>query len=534
MQKLPIVSIVSLTLLLFYGCDESKRKDQGPEELITNQEQHRPQFHFTPPEKWMNDPNGMVYLNEEYHLFYQHYPDSTVWGPMHWGHAVSIDLVHWEHLPIALYPDSLGYIFSGSAVFDKNNTSGFGIEDGPPLVAIYTYHSAEGQKAGRNDYQTQGIAFSVDNGRTWKKYDGNPVLQNPGIKDFRDPKVFWHNETKQWIMILAVRDHVELYNSKNLKGWTKLSEFGKNEGAHGGVWECPDLFPLTVEGQQIQKWVMLVSINPGGIHGGSATQYFVGNFDGKKFTSDKANKSTLWLDYGKDNYAGVTWSNIPETDGRRIFIGWMSNWQYANVVPTSKWRSAMTIPRTLRLYNSSEGLRLASLPVKEVDKIREKSYDLASQQISGNKELTEIPFDVLTSEVILEFELSDTSKDFGVELSNQRGQKISVGFNASENLFYTDRSMSGKEGFSEAFPGIHSAPRISTGRTVKLQLLIDVASVEVFADEGEVVMTDIFFPDDVFDKINIFSKAGSVNLKSGKITRLSSIWKNAIVNVRNK
>ena len=234
----------------------------------------------------MNDPNGMVYHNGEYHLFYQHNPDSTVWGPMHWGHAVSKDLVKWEHLPIALYPDSLGTIFSGSAVVDKNNTSGLGTKDNPAMVAIYTYHNAEGEKAGRKDYQTQGIAYSLDNGRTWTKYKANPVLKNPGIKDFRDPKVSWYEKGQKWIMTLAVTDHISFYSSKNLLDWTKESDFGADIGGHGGVWECPDLFKMPVAGTNEEKWVLIVNINPGAPNGGSGTQYFVGQFDGKNFVLD--------------------------------------------------------------------------------------------------------------------------------------------------------------------------------------------------------------------------------------------------------
>src|SRR5688572_327195 len=264
----------AMMFLISCGVQEKTAEVSAPSEGYN--EPYRPQLHFTPEAKWMNDPNGMVYHNGEYHLFYQYYPDSTVWGPMHWGHAVSKDLAHWEHLPIALYPDSLGYIFSGSAVVDNGNTTGFGTADKPALVAVYTYHDAKKEKAGRIDYQTQGIAYSVDDGRTWKKYEKNPVLKNPGIKDFRDPNVFWHEASKKWVMILAVLDHVEMYNSSDLKSWTKLSEFGKDFGAHGGVWECPDLFPLTIEGESKEKWVMLVSINPGGPNVGSATQYFIG------------------------------------------------------------------------------------------------------------------------------------------------------------------------------------------------------------------------------------------------------------------
>ena len=250
------------------------------------QEQHRPQFHFSPESKWMNDPNGMVYYDGEYHLFYQYYPDSTVWGPMHWGHAVSRDLVHWEHLPTALYPDSLGYIFSGSALVDWNNTSGFGKDGQPPLIAIFTHHDPVGEKAGRNDFQYQSIAYSNDKGRTWTKYEGNPVVPNPGIRDFRDPKVIWDKDSEQWIMVFAAWDHVKFYASPNLKDWTHLSDFGKAWGSHAGVWECPDLFPMQVEGSATQKWVLLLSINPGSVNGGSGTQYFVGDFDGKDFVLD--------------------------------------------------------------------------------------------------------------------------------------------------------------------------------------------------------------------------------------------------------
>src|SRR5688572_5533514 len=251
--------LLALLALTIFSCGN---KDKNRSKSLQFTEQHRPQFHFSPPTSWMNDPNGMVFHNGEYHLFYQFYPDSNVWGPMHWGHAISKDMIYWEHLPIALYPDSLGYIFSGSAVVDHQNTSGLGIKDTPPMVAMFTYHLMEGEKAGRNDYQTQGIAYSLDNGRSWTKYDQNPVLKNPGIKDFRDPKIFWYEGSKKWILILAVQDHIELFESPDLKSWSKNSEFGLGVGSHGGVWECPDLFPLKVDGGE-EKWVMLVSINPG-------------------------------------------------------------------------------------------------------------------------------------------------------------------------------------------------------------------------------------------------------------------------------
>lgn len=533
-------SILWLGLALtITACATDTKQEEATSDMNTEAayytEQHRPQFHFSPEKMWMNDPNGMVFYDDEYHLFYQYYPDSTVWGPMHWGHAISKDLVHWEHLPIALYPDSLGYIFSGSAVVDWNNTSGLGTEENPPLVAIFTYHDAEGAKEGRNNYQTQGIAYSLDKGRTWEKYADNPVLDNPGIKDFRDPKVAWHAATEKWVMILAVLDHVELYGSPDLKSWEKLSEFGEGTGAHGGVWECPDLFPLSVEGQDSQKWVMLVSINPGGLYGGSATQYFVGDFDGKEFINDNPDNMILWLDYGKDNYAGVTWSDIPEEDGRRIFMGWMSNWQYANKVPTSPWRSAMTIPRTLSLQNTSEGDRLVSNPVRELEFIRGDAVALTSQSIEGEVDITQnISFDMGTAELLLEFTAIQESEDFGIELSNANNQKITIGYESHENRFYIDRTEAGNSSFSPEFSGKYYAPRMSMDDALKLHLFIDVSSVELFADDGEVVMTELFFPDTVFDQIKLYAKDGKVTLQSGKAIDLHPIWKDKLALLTSK
>jgi fructan beta-fructosidase len=341
--------LIFFFIVTFISCSE-----QHSTQAI-QKEQHRPLFHFTPRAHWMNDPNGMVFYNNTYHLFYQHYPDSTVWGPMHWGHATSTDLVHWKHKPIALFPDSLGYIFSGSAVADINNTSGFGNNGKIPLVAIFTHHDPTREKQGKNTYQNQSIAYSLDEGETWKKYDSNPVLKNPGIKDFRDPKVSWYEPTKKWIMTLATLDRITFYSSPDLKHWTKESEFGQNIGAHGGIWECPDLFTLKHDGKDIS--ILLVSINPGGPNGGSATQYFTGTFDGHTFMPFQTD--TRWIDYGPDDYAGVTWANTGE---RKIFLGWMSNWQYANLVPTEKWRSAMTTPRDLSLQKINDKYYITSAP----------------------------------------------------------------------------------------------------------------------------------------------------------------------------
>jgi fructan beta-fructosidase len=472
----------------------------------------------------MNDPNGMVFYKGEYHLFYQHYPDGNTWGPMHWGHAVSVDLVHWQHLPIGIFPDSLGMIFSGSIVVDHQNVTGFGTANDPPLIAIYTSHDMTAEKSGRNDYQNQSMAYSNDRGRTWTKFNDNPVLKNPGTKDFRDPKVFWHSPSKAWIMILAVGNHVELYRSTTLTSWTKLSEFGIDQGGHGGVWECPDLFPLKVGDGEDQKWVMLVSLGDGGINGGSGTQYFVGDFDGTTFTNDNPKDKILWLDYGRDNYAGVTWSNIPESDGRTIFIGWMSNWKYANVVPTEVWRSANTLPRTLQLQQSAEGLRLVSLPVKEFYTLALKSEEVSGKEITDSLDLSSSLTELST--YLLDIEISGADQSgFVIELENEVKQKVLFGYSPQEgNRFYLDRNMSGKNDYSINFPGKHYAPRVLASPDVKLKMIVDRSSIEVFVDGGLTVFTDLVFPDKVFSKLKIKSQGKVVKLASAKVTAIDTIW----------
>ena len=574
------------------------QKTLNTESFLTYKEPHRPQAHFSPPSMWMNDPNGMFYYDGTYHLFYQHYPDSTVWGPMHWGHATSKDLVHWDNHPIALYPDSLGYIFSGSAVVDKNNTSGFKQGDEDPIVAIFTYHDPIGEQAGRNDFQSQGIAYSNDGGYSWNKYAGNPVVPNPGIRDFRDPKVIWHELSQRWVMIFAAWDHVKIYTSPDLKSWSLASTFGQEIGTHAGVWECPDLFPLMIKGTDTQKWVMLVSINPGALNGGSGTQYFIGDFDGQTFKIDpslrqnfgkveavipqgeifadfegpdyanwetkgtafgpgpaqgkignqnpvqgytgkglinsfyKGDGSTgnlispsftiekpyinfqlaggnhpkvesinlvvgeetvfsatgdnsenlswkywdvtpyidkqayieiidqhtggwghicvdhimfadapvqpayekaLFLDYGKDNYAGVTWSDVPQRDGRRIFMGWMSNWEYANLVPTYPWRSAMTFPREITLHQTPIGLRIFNNPVQELNHLRLRRTQLPEIPLRQEVVLTDnLPFDSSLCEMDLTFDINPENKDLQLEvvLFNDNQEKVIIGYQA--------------------------------------------------------------------------------------------------------
>ncbi len=504
--------IYFLLLMAAISCSQQVNESLTNSQQTVYREKHRLQVHFSPSEKWMNDPNGMVYHNGEYHLFYQYYPDSTVWGPMHWGHAVSKDMIHWQHLPIALYPDKLGYIFSGSAVFDKDNTSGFGSKENPPLVAIFTYHNAEMEKEGSSVYQTQGLAFSLDNGRTWEKYESNPVLPNPGINDFRDPKVFWMEDQHKWVMALAVKDHIRFYSSSNLKEWSLESDFGSDLGAHGGVWECPDLFPLE------DKWVLLVSINPGGPNGGSATQYFVGDFDGKTFVPQ--DDKSRWLDYGRDNYAGVTWSNIPESDGRRLFMGWMSNWHYGNVVPTERWRSAMTVPRTLSLLTFEGSYRVSSLPVTEFERLRLSPVDI-NKSDAGTIELN--PDSLSIYDLHLNIINEKPITPFRIVLSNQEGEQLAIDFDPAQNQFVIDRDKSGKNDFSEKFNGLQYGPFPFKNNVMKIQLIVDVSSIELFVNEGQLAMTSIFFPTGPLTKAQLI-QSSEENEVSGRIYALQGIW----------
>lgn len=509
-----------------------QKKAYQPASAALAAEPHRPNFHFTPPANWMNDPNGMVYFEGEWHLFYQHYPEATVWGPMHWGHAVSRDLVRWEHLPIALYPDSLGLIFSGSTVVDWQNTSKFGLDGKPPLVSIFTQHLMEGEKAGRTDFQYQSIAFSNDKGRNWTKYAGNPVVPNTQkIRDFRDPKVIWDETSRQWLMVFAANDHVKFWASPDLKNWKHLSDFGKGIGAHGGVWECPDFFPITVENTTEKRWVLLLSLNPGSPNGGSGTQYFVGSFDGKNFTLDPdfqktaSNERGVWLDFGRDNYAGVTWADVPQSDGRRIFMGWMSNWDYATLVPTEKWRSATTLPRELILGKTDAGLRLKSQPVTELKKLRRKPYTMKAQLVEGRFDLSEKSgISPSGMEILLDVDFSENTKaDFSLVLSNAKGEEYRIGFDAVKSEFYSDRMKSGKRDFSKKFAEKrHIAPRYKKDKRVRLHLFLDVASCELFADDGETAITDVFFPTEDFNKISIVTANGPVKIQSCKAYPLNA------------
>lgn len=456
---------------------------------MANRESFRPVYHHTPAYGWMNDPNGMFYKDGVYHLYFQYNPYGSVWGNMHWGHSTSTDLMHWKFEGCAIVPDAWGAIFSGSCVVDHENTAGFGKE---AVVAFYT--SAKSTPWG--DIQMQSMAYSLDNGKTFTKYEGNPILTS-SEKDFRDPKVFWYAPGKHWVMILAVGQHMEIYSSVNLKEWKKESEFGAMQGAHGGVWECPDLVEIPVEGTREKKWVLICNLNPGGPFGGSAAQYFVGSFDGKKFVNESPTQ-TKWMDWGKDNYATVTWSNAP--DGRCIALGWMSNWQYANNVPTRQYRSANTLARDLTLYREGQELYLKSTPSVEVKKAREKKVSIPSFKVSEKHEIVNLFEEKQGAyEVEIVIQNAGASKiDFC--LLNDKGEKVSMYYDLNRKQFVMDRSESGTVDFSKDFPAVTVAP-VNVDKELTLRLFVDRSSIEAFGEDGKFVMTNLVFPSQPYVKM---------------------------------
>lgn len=474
----------------------------------SNRETYRPVYHHTPVYGWMNDPNGMFYKDGVYHLYFQYNPYGSMWGNMTWGHSTSTDLTHWTYEGTAIVPDAWGAIFSGSCVVDKDNTAGFGKG---AVVAFYT--SAKSTPWG--DIQSQSMAYSLDNGKTFIKYEHNPILTSTE-RDFRDPKVFWYAPGKHWVMMLAVGQEMQIYSSGNLKEWKKESSFGAMQGAHGGVWECPDLVEVAVEGSKEKKWVLICNLNPGGPFGGSAAQYFVGSFDGKKFVNESPTQ-TKWLDWGKDNYATVTWSNAPA--GRCIALGWMSNWQYANNVPTTQYRSANTLARDLTLYRVGGELYLKSKPSPEIKKARAEEKKIPTFEVKGNYEVASLLADNKGAyEIEMTIENKGTSKiDFS--LMNEKGEKVAMYYDVVRKQFVMDRSASGIVGFSRDFPAVTVAPVRNTDQ-IHLRLFIDRSSVEAFGEDGEYVMTNLVFPAEPYNRMVFSSDKGSYIVKSMNVYRL--------------
>ncbi|NHN36344.1 glycoside hydrolase family 32 protein [Pseudomaricurvus alcaniphilus] len=490
------------------------------------QEPHRPQLHYSASRNWINDPNGLVYFSGKYHLFYQLNPHDKVWSNMSWGHAVSDDLVHWEQKPVALAsePDGLGFIYSGSVVVDWSNRSGFKEKGSsiPPLVAMFTHHSLY-------NVEVQSLAYSTDGGDSWAMYKHNPVIANNGIKDFRDPKVIWIDEWQQWVMVLASGTVIKFHRSGNMVDWEYLFDFGEAIGAHGGVWECPDLFPMQVGDTDEVKWVLLVSLNPGGPAGGSGTQYFVGEFSEKGFFP--VHNDILWLDYGPDCYAGVTWSDIPVADGRRILTAWMSNWKYAAHTPTLPWRGAMTFPRVLNLSMGAAGYRLLSRPAEEI----------RSLQLGQVVELKDVPIgerlmvgpedglgELLEIEIKIGFEQGVT--DFYLEFCNESGETLGMQYDARAQQLLLNRNSAVKDvGDSHAvlLCDIVAMPvAVADDNSIRILILKDRSSVEVFAGEGETVCTMCYFTSRELTHFSLKpgESARGLTVRSVAVRNLASIW----------
>ena len=541
-SRLPLLTIGAA--LLSAGC-----ASQGTDPAPAYGEPFRPQLSFSPQRNWMNDPNGLVYHDGEYHLFYQHNPNKDTWGDMSWGHAVSPDLLHWTELPLALpvEKDAKGEItqmfFSGSAVVDHANTSGLGQPGKPAMVAIYTAVFPQARtlngKPLRAGTQAQSLAYSLDRGRTWTQYAGNPVIPAPPApyaaeyRDFRDPKVFWYAPERKWVMAAVVSNlHKTLfYSSRDLIHWEWTGEFGP-AGASSGIWECPDLIELAVDGDPARrKWVLIVSLNPGGPAGGSGMQYFVGDFDGKTFTRDRGatDGQVQWLDYGADFYAGVTYNDAP--GGRQLLVGWMNNWLYANAVPTSPWRSAQALPRELGLRTVDGQVRLVQQPVTEAQGLRAGLlYGVQERAIAAGVQA--VP---LSGAAGAPLEVQMLLKPGGAARSGIRvaavgtgaaaGTYTEIGYDAAQGTVYLDRSRSGEAGFHPQFAARHTAPVALRDAELPLRILVDRGSVTVFAGQGETVLTDQIFPAAGADGVSLFSVGGDAAVRELKVWSLNPVWK---------
>jgi len=540
-KKILPLYFISVTLLFaFASCEPAEIPAEEPDDVITYDEdlidqhmdadvsfteRYRPQFHYTPRINWMNDPNGLVYYNGQYHLFHQYNPFGNRWGYMSWNHAVSDDMVHWEHRPVAIPygEEEEEGIFSGSAVVDHDNTTGFGNGDHPPIVAIYT--SAYG---GDEPAQSQSLAYSTDGGETFQKYEGNPVLEHDD-PDFRDPNVMWDEETGQWVMVVALPTQykVQFYASDNLIDWEYLSDFGP-AGATTGIWECPDLFPLAVDGDPDNiRWVLHVDINPGAVAGGSGSQYFIGEWDGTTFTADDTitDEEVLWTDFGTDFYAAITWNNIPEDDSRRMWVGWMSNWEYANEKPTDPWRSAMSIPRSIHLETIEGQIQMVQRPVEELETLRSNHVQLQDITV-GHSEIQSLEEEGASGkayEIIVDIDPGDADVA-GLMVRAGEGEETLVGYDATNNTTFVDRRNSGESDFTVGFGIRNDAPAFLEDGKVRLHIFVDWSSVEVFTNDGASVMTNRIFPDPESQDIRLFSEGGEATFLNLDFWELSSIW----------
>ena len=498
-----------------------------------NTDYYRPEYHHTPLYGWMNDANGLVYKDGEYHLYFQYNPYGSKWGNMHWGHSVSKDLVHWQHLDPAIARDTLGHIFSGSTVIDKNNSAGYGKD---AMIAFYTSASDE-------HGQIQCMAYSNDNGRTYTKYEKNPILTPfDGLKDFRDPKVFWYEPAQKWYMIVSADKNMRFYSSTDLKQWEYLSQFGEGYGVQPNQFECPDFIQLPVDGNKDNmKWVMIVNINPGCPFGGSATEYFIGDFDGKEFKCDTDKSVTKWLDFGKDHYATVCFSN---TGDRIIAVPWMSNWQYANVTPIRQYRGANALPRELSLYTKNGEIYMAANVVKETEALRKSTRNVESLSVEGETVIDSIT-DGLNSGVELEMDIvPGKAQTVGFDIMNAKGEKTKIYLDLKAGRAVMDRTESGLIAFGEkAEPhfkenhdrrktesinyindfalGTWAPLSLCEGKSYHLNVFVDKCSVELFVDGGRIAMTNLVFPTEVYNSLRFYTEGGKAEVKNLSIHKLA-------------
>lgn len=509
------ISFVFLVMLLACAFPQMLKAQDNSRASNLTDAPYRPQYHFTAVKNWNNDPNGLVYYQGEYHLFYQYYPAAMHWGPMHWGHAVSTDLFHWKDLPVALYPDSLGYIFSGSAVVDEHNTAGFQKGKEKTLVAIFTYHNP------KTNVESEAIAYSTDRGRTWTKYAGNPVIANPGLKDFRDPKVRWYAPRKRWIMVVSCHDHVGFYSSPDLKHWTPESTFGKNRGSHKGVWECPDLFPLKVNGNGPVKWILTVNC-AGSPAGTGGTQYFIGDFDGHRFSPEDS--KTRWLDGGADEYAGVTWSN---TGNRTVFIGWLNNWPEANKeIPSYVWRGGMTLPVTLSLQRPDDSTAfLAKEAVTEMKTLEKPAYDFKDIRVSEQGWEKTFPDTVLSTVKINLTAGMGAAAKLTISLENRTGEHFDISYDKDSGLLVIDRSHVGRQDFRASSPPRHSLRVEKNISAVPITLFFDRSVAELFFDGGRYMTTDLVFPTAPFNTLKMQTSGGAADIRNLQVHYIRSVWK---------
>ncbi len=498
-----------LVLMGFLSCQTPQQNQSQNAEYETKMERYRPLFHFTPEKNWINDPNGLVYLDGEYHLFYQYNPFGDTWGHMSWGHAISKDLLNWEHLPVALYEEDSIMIFSGSAIVDNNNTSGL-CSDNKCLFAIYTSHDHS-----QNKLQHQSIAFSKDKGRTWTKYGNNPVL-DLGMRDFRDPKVFWYEESERWVMVVShpLEYKVQFYQSDNLVDWNLTGEFG-GYGDVSRIWECPDLLKVNVKGSDEFKWVLIIS-SGSQYEGFTGMQYFVGEFDGERFIADHPGQSPEWLDYGKDFYAAITYNNLP-SGHPPVLIGWANNWAYANALPTSPWRGMMSIPRELSLVEQEDEYKLVQKPVESFYKFASDSEKLVftNHRIEDNDKLLN---GLHSGSFLMNIEFEDIQADLvGIEIFKSEKEKTMIGYDRVKGILFIDRTKSGNIDFRENFASVEYAPLELKDNRLSLEIVVDQSIIEVFAEGGSVVISDQVFPVSGKNEMQLFVKGGKAKVREMEI-----------------